>query len=89
MQDVEELLNTVLSRETLAGLNLLLAVRKVMDVLSASVFLTLFSDGRGDVLGVLLLLLFFLLSGFLLFFFLRVVGVSSRDEVRDEAGEEA
>lgn len=50
MQDVEELLNTVLSRETLAGLNLLLAVRKVMDVLSASVLLTLFSDGRGDLL---------------------------------------
>lgn len=53
MQDVEELLNTVLSRETLAGLNLLLAVRKVMDVLSASVFLTLFSDGRGDLLPLL------------------------------------
>lgn len=77
MQDVEELFNTVLSRETLTRLNLLLAVRKVVNVLSTRVLLALLSDGRGDVLGVLLLLFFFLLSGFLLFFFLRVVGVST------------
>lgn len=48
MQDVEELFNTVLSRETLTRLNLLLAVRKVVNVLSTRVLLTLLSDGRGD-----------------------------------------
>lgn len=57
MQDVEELLNTVLSRETLTGLNLLLAVRKVVNVLGAHTLLTLLSDGRGDLSFVSLLVI--------------------------------
>lgn len=57
MQDVEELLNTVLSRETITSLNLLLAVRKVVNVLGAHTLLTLLSDGRGDLPFVSLLII--------------------------------
>lgn len=57
MQDVEELFNTVLSRETLTRLNLLLAVRKVVNVLSTRVLLALLSDGRGDLSAMSLLVI--------------------------------